>query len=112
MAKQVKQFRYYNEGNASKNTDGITKNDLVSANIFFNYPEITQLGIQTLPGVEFYLNNSIYSIQIGNTGIYELDVKGITSITNIHFDAESISMIDKSPTGYLIIDIIYEDEGV
>lgn len=108
MAKQVKQFRFYSEGNP-KNSEGINMDMLVNNNIFQNCSEISQIGIQSLPGTEFYLNDSLYSIVIGNTGIYELNVNGITDITNIYFEPKSIKAINDSETAYLIIDIIYND---
>lgn len=109
LAKQVKQFRFYGEGNA-KNSEDMTILNLTKNNIFSSYPEISQLGIQSLPGTEFYLNESTYPIVIGNTGIYELDVAGITDITNIKFEPKSITAIQNSPTAYLIIDVIYDDQ--
>lgn len=109
LAKQVKQFRFYGEGNA-KNSENMSAVRLTKNNIFEGYPEISQLGIQSLPGTEFYLNESTYPIVIGNTGIYELDVAGIADITNIKFEPKSILAIENSPTAYLILDIIYDDE--
>lgn len=109
LAKQVKQFRFYGEDNA-KNSEDMTILNLTKNNIFSSYPEISQLGIQSLPGTEFYLNESTYPIVIGNTGIYELDVAGITDITNIKFEPKSITAIQNSPTAYLIIDVIYDDQ--
>lgn len=113
MAKQVKQFRFYSDGNPKnsimKDGSKLDSKMLMNNNIFQSYPEISQIGIQSLPGTEFYLNNSTYPIMIGNTGIYELDVNGITDISNIYFEEKSIKAINKSATAYLIIDIIYDD---
>ena len=112
LAKQVKQFRFYGTGNP-KNSDDLKENNaidlLVKNNIFNDYNQISQLGIQSLPGTEFQLNESDYSIIVGNTGIYELNVAGITDITNIRFAPQSIQAIEKSSTAYLIIDILYDD---
>lgn len=122
LAKQVKQFRYYGDKNAKNSLDPnkegqsgvkdpyIDRVSLTKNNIFAKFAEISQLGIQTLPGTEFYLNESTYPIVVGNTGIYELNVAGIADITNIKFEPKSIVAIDNSPTAYLIIDIIYDDE--
>ena len=108
MAKQVMQFRYYQDGDEIKNCPAglISGQSLTSGSLFENYYPIIQLGIQTLPGTEFYLNNSHNSIIIGSTGIYELDLEGYTEITNLKFDIKSIERIAKGPSAYLIIDII------
>ena len=109
LAKQVKQFRFYGLNNP-KNSSELSDNtaiDLLVKNNIFN--KISQLGIQSLPGTEFQLNESDYSIIVGNTGIYELNVAGITDITNIRFAPQSIQAIEKSSTAYLIIDILYDD---
>ena len=42
------------------------------------------------------------------TGIYELDLKGLSAITNLSFDLNTIRTIANNPTGYLLIDVIYE----
>jgi predicted nucleic acid-binding Zn-ribbon protein len=63
-----------------------------------------------MPGVKFYLNNSIEPIIIGSTGIYELNVENLTEITALSFDTTSINMINETPsTSYIIVDILYED---
>jgi ATP-dependent exoDNAse (exonuclease V) beta subunit len=54
MAKAVKQFRYYGEGN-TKNSERTSRETLQNGDLFKNYT-ILQLGIQTLPGTKFYLN--------------------------------------------------------
>ena len=113
MAKQVMQFRYYGEGN-SKNcpTALISEESLISGKVFENYYPIIQLGIQTLPGSQFYLNNSSTSVLIGSTGIYELDLEGYTEITNLNFDRKTIERINENSNAYLIIDIISNLEEV
>jgi len=61
--------------------------NLVTGNIFTNYTPITQLGIQTLPGVKFYLNKRENgAIIVGYTGIYELDLEGIAEINMLSFN--------------------------
>ena len=79
---------------------------LVRGSVFANYLPIVQLGIQGLPGTEFYLNNSITPILIGTTGIYELDLDGLSEITDIHFSRKSMEAIHNNENAYLIIDII------
>ena len=102
MANKIMQFRYYGEKVSNNQPSNISASNLASGHIFSGYLPITQLGIQTLPGTKFYLNNSIYPVVVGSTGIYELDLKGVTQITEIHFDKRSLNLIND----YLIVDII------
>lgn len=113
MAKEVKQFRFYDNANSGgKNyPTTITQRSLVSGSAFADYMPITQLGIQSLPGTKFYLNNSNNPIIIGYTGIYELNLEGMAEITALSFDVKSLEAINGNPNSYLIIDIIYEGEG-
>ena len=108
MAKKVKQIRYYGEGHTN-NYGGPTYRNLISGSVFKNYVPIIQLGIQTLPGTKFYLNGSNNPIIIGNTGIYELDLQGLSEINSLQFDASSLVLIKDNASAYLIIDMIYED---
>lgn len=106
MANKIMQFRYYGEKVSNNQPSNISASNLASGHIFSGYLPITQLGIQTLPGTKFYLNNSIYPVIIGSTGIYELDLKGVTQITEIHFDKRSLNLINENNNAYLIVDII------
>lgn len=110
MAKQIRQFRYYGLGNGNNQPSEITQEELVKGTFITGISSITQLGIQTLPGTRFYLNNATNDspIIVGSTGIYELDIEGISSITEMHFDQESIELIEKNESAYLIIDMICE----
>lgn len=114
MVKKVMQFRYYskNDGRNQPNAEGseITLSNLQSGGIFENYGNIIQLGIQTLPGTKFYLNYGINPIMVGSTGIYELDLEGLSPITKLAFDKKSLDSIEETPNAYLIIDTIYESE--
>ena len=106
MANKIMQFRYYGEKVSNNQPSNISASNLASGHIFSGYLPITQLGIQTLPGTKFYLNNSIYTVVVGSTGIYELDLKGVTQITEIHFDKRSLNLINENNNAYLIVDII------
>lgn len=110
MANVVKQFRYYSDSNADTKSQplNMTKEDLVGGNIFDEYFPILQLGVQSLPGVKFYLNNAAEPIVIGQTGIFELDLKAKTEISKLQFDYDSMNMINTNNNAYLIIDIIYD----
>lgn len=113
MARKVQQIRYYGDhkSDSDKNQPAnLTGNRLRSGSIFNQYTPMKQIGIQTMPGVKFYLNNSIEPIIIGSTGIYELNVENLTEITALSFDTTSINMINETPsTSYIIVDILYED---
>lgn len=132
MARKIKQFRYYREDDTEKRRnypykiveelDGagnvtdrvwrslINKSNLQSGAIFSDYMPAVQIGIQTVPGVKFNLNNSYSPITIGFSGIYELNVDNFTEITSIKFEKDSLDMIDNDEDTYLFIDIIYEEE--
>ena len=113
MARKVQQIRYYGDhkSDSDKNQPAnLTGNRLRSGSVFSQYTPMKQIGIQTMPGVKFYLNNSIEPIIIGSTGIYELNVENMTEITALSFDTTSINMINETPsTSYIIVDILYED---
>lgn len=112
MAKEVKQFRFYQSNNIQKNyPQKLDYRSLISGSAFANYMPIIQLGIQSLPGTKFYLNNSKDPIIVGYTGIYELSLEGKAEITALSFDAKSLEAINGNANSYLIVDIIYEKEG-
>lgn len=110
MAKKIKQYRYYGRNSDSNFPLGLTREGLISGFAFANSIPITQLGIQTLPGTVFYVNNSPEPVVVGSTGIYELDLSSGTFITNLRFDIESIRTIEDISTAYVIVDIVYEVE--
>ena len=114
MAKKLlKQFRYYGD-NALKNSQDISSTSLVSGSIFFGSEKlisIAALGIQTIPGVQFYLNDSNEPIVIGSTGLFELSLSDGYEVNFLRFDQESIDLIAASSNAaYLIVDIIYNVE--
>lgn len=109
MAKQIKQFRYYEQGSAKNYPSNISAANLASGSIFSKFMPVIQLGIQSLPGTKFYLNNSNDPVIIGNTGIYELNLNGLSEITAIEFERQSINAITANQNAYLIVDILYED---
>lgn len=113
MARKVYQVRYYGDNKSDSNKNqpaNLTGNRLRSGSVFSQYTPMKQIGIQSMPGVKFYLNNSVEPITIGSTGIYELNVENMTEITALSFDTTSINMINQTPsTSYIIVDILYED---
>lgn len=117
------QFRYYGKTD-KRNYPTIGPNPisyynkLISGNIFENYGVISKIGIQCRPGIHFYLNGSVYPIEIGETGIYELDLEGYGQIASIRFaeSSDTLTGIDEFGEGEnydkLLIDIVYEGQGV
>ena len=107
MARKIRQIRYYGEGLNSKNyPSDVNMSKLITGTAFKNNNQnvlITQLGIQTLPGTKFYLNDSTNAIIVGNTGIYELDLEGISTINLIKFDRSSMNLINQNQEAYLIM---------
>jgi hypothetical protein len=55
------------------------------------------------------LNDSANAIIVGNTGIYELDLEGISTINLIKFDRSSMNLINQNQEAYLIIDYLFEE---
>ncbi len=111
MARLVKQFRYYGS-DSDKNYPGDVTSyaALAAGNIFKSYNPVTQLGIQAEPGVKFYVNYGADPIMIGDTGIFELDLEGLGTISSIRFDRNDLEAVQEA--GPILIDIIYEGGGV
>lgn len=120
MSKNIKQFRYKNNDD---NT--VTKDALINGSAFEGIKSITQLGIQALPGTKFYLlpakyeqgsyttlTHSTVPIMIGSTGIYELNLTGLTTVPGLRFEEESLNAIANSTSAMLLIDIVYEEDDL
>lgn len=126
MAKAIKQFRYFANlsgvDNTSKNQPSLDSDKLqelfVNGALFDgsapeqpqSYLPFLQIGIQTMPGVKFYLNEAKEPIMIGSTGIFELDLNGVSEITSLKFDSNSMNLINSSTNGHLIVDVVWESE--
>lgn len=108
--KKIKQFRFFGTEDINHNTPNTTLQSLVSGSIFTKVLPILQIGIQSLPGTKFYINNGTTPIIIGNSGTFELDLMNKTQISALYFDVESLKLISKSPSAGLIIDVTYESE--
>lgn len=104
----------------TRNSDNIKfewENGAIKSINFLDMPTsgIKRIGIQTIPGVEFSINDSpLSNIVIGPSGIFELDVEASGSIVG------KIDLIENtllryfegdSSTAYLIMDVIYETGG-
>lgn len=111
MASRVTQFRYYAEGNVN-NYPELSWPNYCTQETFKKFSPITQLGIQTLPGTRIFLNSSLEPIIIGTSGIFELDVSSTTAvITGLRVEQQSMELIRDLPNGYIIIDMVYGDQG-
>ena len=109
---RLAQFRYYGNNNDNNYPAKSTMNFYCVDASFQAYKPIRQLGIQTLPGTKFYINQSQSPIIVGGTGIFEIDCTNTTAIINsIRFDKDSMTTINNLENGYLIIDILYGEEG-
>ena len=107
-----------NDGTRNSNIDFTWENGDIKSIDFRDMPTsgIKRIGIQTIPGVEFSINDSPSSnIVIGPSGIFELDVEASGSIVG------KIDLIENtllryfegdSSTAYLIMDVIYETGGL
>jgi len=71
---------------------------------------MVQLGIQSLPGTEIYINGSEEPVIVGLTGIYELDLKLDMKITSLRFSSSSMDNIKNNNSAYLIVDCVYEEQ--
>ena len=126
MVKKIAQFRFFGDTNSQFNTkdqnviyhqldenspNGLTMTDLISGEVFSNYTPIIQLGIQSFPGLKFNLNANLEPVMIGASGIYELDLTDSSvALTSITFEKDSLELVNTNPDGYLIIDIVYQEE--
>ena len=115
MANKVTQYRYYGENNPNNSPKSVVRKNFISGEVFSNTLPILQLGIQTLPGTKFFLNNGKDPIIVGSTGIYELDLQNKTEISHLRFDPRIFNLIDGTgdvqgnTNAYLIVDIVYEE---
>nr|DAG27293.1 MAG TPA: hypothetical protein [Caudoviricetes sp.] len=127
MARAIHQFRFYSDDEKEPRNcpSGLEYNQVGGMKAFSTgslfdasnnanakkYIPILQLGIQTIPGTYFYLNGGVDPIIIGSTGIYELDLSGDVEISKLEFDLASLQRINEMQNGYLIIDIVYDDQS-
>lgn len=106
--KKVYQYRYYGEGVEKNYPYELNREHLISGDIFSKTGKssITHLGIQASPGTTFFLNNSDNPIQVGKTGIYEINLNGYGFITSIIFSTGTLDKVNED--NGIIMDIIYE----
>lgn len=113
---EIVQYRYYGQGD-THNTP--TESDSLNwiggfdgsnrYNLLSNLGPAIKIGIQTLPGVKFYLNGNTNYMIVDHTGVYELDLSDIsTTISELSFDPKSVALIDTVENAGLIVDIMYK----
>lgn len=107
--RKVGQFFY--SGSENLKTSDESERIRITEEIAFNAP-IIQLGVQAPPGFKFYVDNDDnYPIEVGSTGIFEIELKDGIQITDITFDRSELDIINQSKNSlYLIIDVIYDAE--
>lgn len=129
MAKQIYQFRYYDDSNPLNSPLGATSKDWAaattaqpSAKAFTDFGggdngialpskfSIIQLGIQTIPGTKFYLNGNMRPITVGVTGIYEISLEDDVTIESLVFNQTSMERIKENDGAYLIVDMLVREE--
>lgn len=109
----VTQMRYYGIGNSENfpSTEGYWYNgENLSEikNLLSDYGPAIKIGIQTLPGTVFHLNDSSDKIILDHTGIYELDLRDTTTTINtLFFEPLSLLAISSIDNASLIVDILY-----
>lgn len=112
MASRLTQFRYYAEDNQNNQPADLQWAAYCTQETFKKYSPILQLGIQTLPGTRFYLNSGTTPIIIGSSGVFELDVTNTSAtITGLRIDQASMELIRDLMNGYIIIDLVYGEQG-
>ncbi len=103
------QFRFHGENSELNYPPNMELTDW-KFNLLLNYGAVSHLGIQGEPGVRFYLNGGDNPITLGHTGIYELDLSGVSRITGLRFDDTLTATYNNSfnETHRLIVDIVYD----
>lgn len=81
---------------------------------------IYQLGVQTMPGVRFSFNSNDTAItssdykgvMVGQTGIFELDLREVTPVNQITFENLSGQLAPFGDMAYLYLDVVYGIIGI
>lgn len=109
MTREIAQYRYGVAG--LENTisyDQLTRG--LAAGSPLCDKSIIQLGIQGYSGLRFFLNDAeTDGIVIDQNNMYELNVDGVTIITGVVFDPNTV----RESGQRIVIDIVYEaEEGI
>lgn len=110
--KVVKQYRYTGQNDTEElnfeNLTGYSNGTIQTDRLKFKNTNIRQLGIQAIPGTQFYINETNQPAVVGLTGIFEVKSTSNIQIYRIRFDKESIENIRDNPSAILLIDTIEE----
>ena len=109
--KKIYQYRYYGES-AKTYPEELNATMMANGEIFSRTGKnsITHLGLQAAPGTTFFLNLGTNPIQVGKTGIYEIDITGYGFITSILFSSSTLERVTED--NGIIIDIVYEGGSI
>ena len=96
MAKQIKQIRWFGDGDKRNYPSTVNVQDLLDKNYFEQFSPILQLSIHTLPGVKVYFNDQTDNpIYVGHSGVYQLDLQDTSAVLwGMHFDSEDLDDIE------------------
>ena len=122
--KKIKQFIFYGPGRENNYPkDTADSNNPWLYNLFENYKSVSHLGIQGHSDIRFYLNaankdgshNAGEAITLGATGIYEINLEGVGTLSYLKFDWDELTRIYSNSEliegKKLIIDFVYEGEN-
>ena len=106
MALVFKQYVYIN-GAGNNNT--ATLEELRNGSYFENkYQYITALGIRTMPGIQFSINQGL--AEIGPSGVFDLRFPENFILKSLTFEDSLDTKIINTNGGYIIIDILGEEK--
>lgn len=103
---KLAQYKYNPEYKDKWNSGGIFTVSNFNNNSNSIFPAY-RLRIQTLPGVEFNINNSLDWVEVGYDGVYELDLGSQPLITSLRFSSNSLNNITNT-NSELLVEIFYE----
>lgn len=114
---KLAQFRLFNAG-TSEMTEAV-KTSWANGSAFKYNGNISvfpayRIRIQTLPGVQFNINDSLDWVTVGYDGVYELDLGTQPLITNLKFSTNSLDNVaaTMSSTGAtkegILLEIFFE----
>lgn len=106
----IQQIRFYGKDSQDNYPEKTNLQSLRTGEIFNSFIPILSIGVQGLPGTKFYINGSQNPVILGYSGIYELKLEQSFPIKQLQFDLESLNIITENPNGYLIIDLLYEED--
>lgn len=109
MAKEIFQLRYFGEEHSNNFPIATTAQMLLEGSFLPENSSIIKLGIQSIPGLKFYINGNISPIMLGSSGLYEIDLTHTTGvITALKFDNQILNNFSDYNNNYLFIDMIME----